>query len=67
MEVDKSIFNYFGSKKSIADWIINNFPSEYSRYVEVCSGTAYVLLREPKSEVEDMNDIKCSLLICSKL
>jgi DNA adenine methylase len=50
-----------GSKEAIADWVIGNFPTNYSRYVEVFGGTARILLAKTKSDVEIYNDFNTNL------
>ena len=52
----KAIFKYPGSKWSIANWIINFFPSHHS-YLEPFAGSLAVLLNKPRSNIETVNDL----------
>jgi len=47
---------YYGSKWSVAPWIIRHFPPHKS-YIEPLGGSAAVLLNKPRSELETYNDI----------
>lgn len=47
---------WFGSKWSIADWIVAHLPTHRS-YVEVFGGSAAVLLTEKRSHSETYNDL----------
>lgn len=62
-DIDKGVFAYMGSKGTITQWIIENFPSGYAkmRYVEVFGGTCRVLLDKSPSEVEIYNDFNSHL------
>lgn len=48
---------YFGSKWSIANWIVEHLP-EHRGYVEVFGGSAAVLLTKSRSYAETYNDIE---------
>lgn len=61
MIVDRGIFAYMGSKEAIVDWVINSFPTDHRRYVEVFGGTMRVLLAKAKSEIEIYNDFNGNL------
>lgn len=52
----KAILKYPGSKWSIADWIINFFPKHHS-YLEAFAGSAAVLMKKPRSNIETINDL----------
>lgn len=49
-------FKYFGSKVSMAKWIIERLP-EHEHFVEVCAGSASVLLAKPAVPLETLNDL----------
>ena len=49
-------FPYIGDKSNIADWILDQFPTDYRRYVEVFGGAASVLYRKDPSPEEVYND-----------
>jgi DNA adenine methylase len=58
------LVRYHGSKWRIAPWIIEHFP-QHRIYVEPFGGSAAVLLRKPRSEVEVYNDMDgeiCNLI-----
>lgn len=47
---------YPGSKWSIAEWIINHFPSHHS-YLEPFFGSGAVFFNKPRSNIETVNDL----------
>ncbi|QZP38539.1 DNA adenine methylase [Halobaculum magnesiiphilum] len=51
------IFNFRGSKASIARWLVSKFP-EHDKYVEVFGGSAAVLYNKPPAQQEVLNDIR---------
>lgn len=51
----KAVLKYPGSKWSIADWIINNFPEHHS-YVEPYFGSGAVFFSKVPSAIETIND-----------
>ena len=55
--------NFYGSKKSIAKWIISKFPVFYKdlHYVEPFAGGLAILLNKKKSYLESINDIDVHL------
>jgi DNA adenine methylase len=52
----KQVLKYPGSKWSIADWIISNFPQHHS-YVEPYFGSGAVFFSKPQSSIETINDL----------
>jgi DNA adenine methylase len=52
----RAILKYPGSKWSIADWIIRNFPKHHS-YVEPFFGSGAVFFSKPPSAIETINDL----------
>lgn len=52
----KSVLKYPGSKWSISDWIINNFPQHHS-YVEPYFGSGAVFFSKYQSAIETINDL----------
>jgi DNA adenine methylase len=55
----KTILKYQGSKWSIAQWIISNFPSEYEKmtYLEPFFGSGAIFFNKKRSVVETINDL----------
>jgi DNA adenine methylase len=54
--VMKPPLKYFGSKWSIAPWIVERFPA-HTCFVDLFGGSAAVLLQKPPSRVEVYNDL----------
>jgi DNA adenine methylase len=52
----KSVLKYPGSKWSIADWIIQQFPEHHS-YLEPFFGSGAVLFKKSRSNIETVNDL----------
>lgn len=52
----KAVLKYPGSKWSISDWIISNFPEHHS-YVEPYFGSGAVFFSKPQSAIETINDL----------
>lgn len=55
-DVKNPIIRYYGGKWTLAPWIVSHFPS-HQGYLEVCGGSASVLLQKPISNLETYNDI----------
>lgn len=49
-------FPYFGSKASLAEFIISLFP-QHTHYIEPFGGSGAVLLNKPSSSIETYNDL----------
>lgn len=56
MKKMKAVFEYPGSKWSIADWIISFFPEHHS-YLEPFFGSGAVLFNKTRSNIETVNDL----------
>lgn len=58
------IFNYFGGKYYLADFIIEHFPSNYPKleYREVCIGAGSVFLNKKPSVKETISDINLRII-----
>ncbi len=54
-----TVLKYPGSKWSMTDWIIGNFPAGYEKmtYMEPFAGSLAVLFNKNRSEIETINDL----------
>lgn len=52
----KAVMKYPGSKWSLANWIISQFPKHHS-YLEPFFGSGAVLFNKPRSRIETVNDL----------
>lgn len=50
-------FTYLGGKFSILPFLYENFPKEYDHFIDLCCGSAVVLLNQPQAKIETINDI----------
>lgn len=59
-----AVFRYPGAKWSIAEWIIQHFPSEYEKlcYLEPFAGSAAVFFNKNPSRVETINDLDSNIV-----
>ncbi|MFF7142308.1 DNA adenine methylase [Streptomyces nodosus] len=57
----KSPVPYFGSKQSVADWIVGLLP-DHDHYVEPYAGGLSVLLAKPPSRMETVSDLDAELM-----
>jgi len=60
-EIKRPAFRYFGSKWTIAPWIIENMPP-HTVYVEPFGGGGNVLLRKEPGKIEAYNDLDSSVV-----
>jgi len=56
-----NVFPYPGSKVQLAPWIIDHFPP-HDMYVEPFGGSAAVLVRKPRSDIEVFNDVDSDIV-----
>lgn len=57
-----SFISWIGGKKLLRNKIIEQFPEEYDRYVEVFGGAGWVLFAKEKKGIEVYNDINSDLV-----
>lgn len=57
----KPPFPYFGSKATLAGWIVSLLP-EHDHYIEPFAGSLAVLLAKTPSRMETVNDLDCALM-----
>ena len=65
-----SFISWVGGKKALRDKIIERFPPQFDRYIEVCGGAAWVLFRAdrhaPTEIYNDANSDLVNLFRCAK-
>ncbi|HEX8637969.1 MAG TPA: DNA adenine methylase [Pyrinomonadaceae bacterium] len=61
MKVEHPVLKYYGSKFSLASWIISFFPN-HRHYVEPFGGAANILLVKEPSPMETYNDLNQSIV-----
>jgi DNA adenine methylase len=52
---------YYGSKYKLSDWIISFFPSHHN-FIDVCGGSASILINKPRSPLETFNDLSSNVV-----
>lgn len=57
-----SFISWIGGKKLLRNKMIEQFPEEYDRYVEVFGGAGWVLFAKEKKGIEVYNDINSNLV-----
>ena len=60
-DIKRPPFQYYGAKWILAPWIISFFP-EHNNYIEICGGTASILMMKPRSPLETYNDINADIV-----
>ena len=50
-------FGYYGGKNSKLNFILPNLETPHKTYVELCGGSAAVMLNKPRAEIEVLNDL----------
>jgi len=55
-------FSYYGGKLSLLDFILPQLNTPHHTFVELCGGSAVVLLNKPKSQVEVLNDLSDDII-----
>ncbi len=60
----KPALRFYGSKWTLAEWIVSNFPNDFEKlhYVEPFGGGGGVLLWKPPSHLETYNDLDSRLV-----
>lgn len=54
--MQKPVLRYYGSKWTLAPWIISLFP-QHGHFIDACGGSASILLQKPPSRLETYNDL----------
>lgn len=62
MKIKSPVLRYYGSKFTLAEWIISFFPKNHRHYVEAFGGAANVLLIKEPSILETYNDLNDSIV-----
>ena len=57
-----SFISWIGGKKLLRKQIIEQFPDDYERYVEVFGGAGWVLFGKEQKGMEVYNDVNLSLI-----
>ena len=57
-----SFISWIGGKKLLRKKILEQFPEEYDRYIEVFGGAGWVLFGKEQKGMEVYNDINCELV-----
>jgi DNA adenine methylase len=57
MKITNPVLRYYGSKFTLAQWIIKYFPANHRHYVEPFGGAANVLFVKEPSRLETYNDL----------
>jgi len=57
----KPVFQFYGGKLEMADWIISHFPPHHT-FVDACGGSGAIILSKQPSPVEVYNDIDSGLV-----
>lgn len=50
-------FGYYGGKNSKLSWILPELITPHHTFIELCAGSAAVLLNKPRAKVEILNDL----------
>lgn len=60
-------FGYYGGKNSKLNFILPQLETEHRMYVELCGGSAAVLLNKPPAEIEVLNDLADDVMVFWKV